>query len=139
MNKMVQSMKERAILRGVLTSGAVYMIICLVGTAVYTGFLLGGKLEWTSMYVYTWILQMLASMVGTIVAGRVVGGKYAIIAGLTSVLYVFILLAATITFFGGVFDHVLGNAVSIVVGAVCACAICIRSDCRARGKKRYIR
>ena len=139
MKKMLRGVKEESMLRAIIMGTLICVAISLVGAAILTSAVLGGTVEWSSVHVYALIMLAPASFLGTVTAGKMAGGKYAIVAGAVSGIYMLILLVSTIFFFDGAFDNVIGNIVSVLVGAGTACAICIRIGSGARGKKRAFR
>lgn len=85
------------------------------------------------------IISLIATMTGCIVAARLVGEKLAIVSSITGIAYLLVLIGTGILFFDGGFHNFLTSILSIAIGCVLSCAICIRGKGRKIKRKRAYR
>ena len=93
------------------------------------------KISEESMQLFTYITLCVSSLIGALIAGKRTAGKYALSTGSTAISFAFALIATGILFFNGGFHNLLLNTLSILIGGVIACTICITSKPNGRRRK----
>lgn len=112
------------LLAGILVS---ILMILLAAFLVHNGTMTENKIN-----LIVTPIQFVAVLIGSLLAGKRAGKKYAIICGATALLYCMILLCTTIMFFDSTF-HAVGLGIGMcAAGYIAACTICMTG----KGKKR---
>lgn len=91
------------------------------------------------MYYFTFATQLIATLAGGFAAAKRTGGKYALVSGLTALVYCLILIGAGILFFDGGFRNLGTSVAAIVIGCAGSCTLCISGQGRRRIRKRVTR
>ena len=118
---------------GVLLSVMVSLLLA-VGTA---GLIINEKLSEGRIHYCALIITLISGTVGGFVAGKVVGSKYAVVTGLTGLVYWLVLIAVGILFFDGGFNMLWTSTAAIAVGVAASCVLCITGT-RGRGKRKRL-
>ena len=105
-------------LTSLLLSAALSMIIAT--------FVLNERIGEDAIGFLSRIIMMISSALGCIIAIRLNAEKLAIVSGVTGIIYLLILIGTGILFFDGGFHNVWTSVISIAVGCVLSCTICIR-------------
>lgn len=82
---------------------------------------------------------LIASVAGAVIAGKSANEKVAIAAGICGVTFLLILMGTGILFFNGGFHNIWTGLVSIALGWILSCTICIRGKRRGTKRKRSYR
>ena len=139
MKKTLQTQKEMSMSRAAVIGIAICIVISLLAGAGLTSMVLGETISEANMHYYTFGVLFIACFLGVLIAAKLAGGKYAVVAGIVAGVYLLLLLAVAILLFDGMFSGVIGKGVSILLGAGAACAICIRKGNGKKGRKRAFR
>jgi putative membrane protein (TIGR04086 family) len=97
------------------------------------------KFSENGMHYFSFGITLASSMIGGLIAGKRMGGKYAFATFLTGGIYCLVLIGAGILLFDGLTSDVWTTLVAIGIGSICACAICISGKGRGRKRKTFSR
>ena len=122
-------------IRLIALGAVVSFVVTIISAVVITAMVSAGKIsEWNGSYVY--VLIAVNTLIGSVVAGWKSSEKIAVIVGSTSGAYSLILIAVSILVFDGLGGKTLFCLLSVMVGAVVSCAICIRKGSGKKKRKR---
>lgn len=119
------------ILASILTS-----IILAMLTAVLV---INEKFSENGMHYFSFGITLVSSMIGGLIAGKRMGGKYALATFLTGGIYYLVLIGVGILLFDGLASGVWTILAAIGIGSICACTICITGKSRGRKRKTFSR
>lgn len=136
-NKSVIKKDEKSMTSGVAIGvllSVMSSLLLAVGTA---GLITNEKLSEGGIHYFALLITLISGMVGGLVAGKIVGSKYAVVTGLTGLVYLLVLIAVGILFFDGGFNMLWTSTAAIAVGAAASCVLCITGT-RGRGKRKRV-
>lgn len=125
-NRSMISGMSTGVLASVLTSVILAMLTAIM--------VINEMLSENMMHYASFIITLASSVIGGLLAGKKIGGKYALATFLTGGVYYLVLMGMGILFFDGLTVGVWTILTAIVIGSFCACAICITG--KGRGGRR---
>lgn len=114
---------------GIMCMILVGLAICVVASLL----LANGKIETQHILPITIISYLLISLLGSYIAVKSVGGRYAIVCLGTAIGYTLLLMLCTVVFFCGQFDAMGWRVCACLSGGVISCLLC---TVRKRNPKR---
>ena len=121
-----------AVIYGVVISIGISILGCVIGAIFVDKEIIGSFT--TIMAMVVWIVS---SFLGTMIATRLVNGNKLIILGITAVVYLFILVCASILFIDGSFMTLWQGSVSVLIGTGLTMVICSNRKADKRHKVKY--
>ncbi len=115
------------LLIGILAS---VVLALLIAVLIHNGMLVENRIK-----LIVAPIQFVAAFIGSLLAGKRSGQKYAIICGATVILYYMILLASGIMFFESTFQNIGLGIGMCAAGYISACAICMTGKKNKRKRK----
>jgi putative membrane protein (TIGR04086 family) len=121
-----------------MSTGVLASVLSSVVLAMLTAIMvINEKLSEDMIHYASFVITLVSSVVGSLLAGKKIGGKYAMSTFLTGGVYYLVLMGTGILFFDGLTAGVWTILTAIVIGSFCACAICIMGKGR-RGRRKMI-
>ena len=120
---------------GTLTS----LLLSVVLSMIIATLVLNERIGEDAIGLLSRIVMMISTALGCIIAIRLNAEKLAIVSGITGIIYFLILIGTGILFFDGGFHNIWTSVISVAVGCVVSCAICIRGKGREMKRKRASR
>ena len=117
---------------GTLTS----LLLSVVLSMIVATLVLNERIGEDAIGLLSRIIMMISSELGCIIAIRLNAEKLAIVSGITGIIYLLILIGTGILFFDGGFHNIWTSIISVTVGCVLSCAICIRGKGSVIKRKR---
>ena len=117
---------------GTLTS----LLLSVVLSMIVATLVLNERIGEDAIGLLSRIIMMISSALGCIIAIRLNAEKLAIVSGITGIIYLLILIGTGILFFDGGFHNIWTSIISVTVGCVLSCAICIRGKGSVIKRKR---
>ena len=122
--KKSRSKQKNGIGRSILT-GVILAVVISVVIAAFMGILVINKrFNYEYVKYITPVVQFISSVACGVVAGKIVGQKYAVIISGAVAGYCFVLAAITVFVFGSDFGRVGLSILMCALGAVVSCLLC---------------
>lgn len=132
----MKSMKPRGTIMGVVIGVLVALAIMLIITLIFTTLLLEGKMAESTLNHLGMATNIISSLIGCVITGKLVKEKLAIRIGIGAAIYFVSLLAVNLLLLEGGLQNCWKGLLSVVIGYISACAICIRKG-KPRGFKKF--
>ena len=113
--------------------------ITLAFAAILASLIVNERIGINSLQYYTFVITAIAALTGGVIAGKYTNEKPAISCGAAALIYGLILMFVGILFFNGDFHGVWTSLISIIIGCLLACTICLRKKVRGYTRKRHHR
>ena len=125
--------------RAIVMAIAVCLIVSVIFASIIAALLLSGTIPESGVRFYGYIGLSLGAFCGSLLAARGGDTGIAIRVAILGGLYMLILCVMGILIFDGPVNHLFQNMVSILLGCVAACAICIRKGRAKPRRKKVVR
>ncbi len=132
--KVSQKNGTRSIVSDIAMGFLLSVVITMISALVITAVTIKEVIDESALKFMIMPVQVLAVVVGALVAGKRANRKYAIVCGSVGVAYCFLLLATTIIFFESSFGAVGSGVGMCILGVAVSCAICMFG--KGNGRKR---
>lgn len=113
--------------------------ITLAFAAILASMIVNEQIGINSLQYCIFVITTISALAGSVTAGKYTNEKPAISCGIAALIYGLILMFVGILFFDGGFKGVWTSLISIVIGCLFACTICLRKKGRGYGRKRHHR
>lgn len=130
---------EHSIGAGVSAGSVVSLVLSVILAMIVAALIVNERIGESAIKYISPIIVLIATMAGCIIGAGLVGEKLAVVSGITGVVYLLILIGTGILFFDGGFHNLWTSILSIIVGCVSSCAICIRGKGSKTKRKRAYR
>ena len=120
---------------GVLISVFISLLLAMAVAALITN----EHLNEGGMRYFAYIITLISGVIGGIAAGKKVRSKYALVTGLTGLVYCLLLIGAGILFFNGGFKMLWPSVAAIAAGVAVSCVVCIAGSGGKGRRKRLTR
>lgn len=118
---------------------AAAIVISIICALVISLLVMNGHMSEGTITYFACGTQLLSALLGTLIAGKAVGEKYALVCGVTALIYCFILVAAAILCFDSAFGNAAFGIFMMLIGCAASCLICTRQGGRKTRRKVYSR
>lgn len=117
---------EQSFFAGIGIGTLVSLLLSVILSMIIATLVLNERVGEVKIELMSRIVMLISSLFGCIIAIRLNGGKLAIVSGTTGIIYLLVLVGVGILFFDGGFHNIWTSILSVIVGCVASCAICIR-------------
>ncbi len=129
---------ERSFAAGVSIGTLVSLMLSVFLAMIIAALILNERIGERAIEYIAPIIMLLSTLTGCIIAGQLIDEKLAVASGVTGIIYLLILVGVGILFFDGGFHNLWTSILSIAIGCVISCAICIRGKgSRTKRKRPY--
>ena len=121
---------------GVCISLGISVFTGLILSLLLTTFVINEHIDENMIGYITPIITLIASFLGCITSGKLIGERLAVVIGITGALYLAVCVFTGVLLFNGGFHNLWIRLLTIVISWAVSCAICIRGQGSGRKRKR---
>ena len=138
-NKRIAEKDSRPVAAGVGVGVFTAVLASVLLAMIIAALIVNERVIEKTMYYFTFATHLIAALAGGVAAAKRTGGKYALVSGLTALVYCLILIGAGILFFDDGFRNLGTSVAAIAIGCAGSCTLCISGRGRRRRRKRVAR